>query len=348
MNSLEKAFELEEISIFNPALLGLGSCGCNEASRVRTMLDEVKAAKDIPLGVANTSKPEVKTTFLNLKKAGVQNIAPLVIGDGMGAGMDANKGEKLINSTWDNTVHKYVEIITNEQSVDTLFIFAGLGHGTGSNIAYATARIQDEFPDLIVCPVVYIPRRANPNACKIAAESLEKIWALNVAPIVIDNQNAVDHYMNVLGTKSHTEALRALDKDVALSFATIIKIMTSNPVYSFDKADFKACISRTEFSILGMTEYPLSVQKINEDLLEQIHAFTHVDKRWKADWAIIGIDTKEGGQLYDTGLDVINSNMGDTGNVKAALLERDDVDKTRVVSLSSGYKMNSLRPKLVA
>jgi len=216
----------------NILVVGVGGGGCNA---VNYMLGEK---------IEGVHFVCVNTDIKDLAK--VQGARHLPIGKtltrGLGAGGDPIRGREA-------ALEDKEDIYTALQSVDMLFITAGLGGGTGTGAAPIVAEIGKELGILVVGVVTKPFSFEGDKRAEIANKGLEQMQNLVDSLIVIPNDRLLEKYAH--GGVKLSEAFNAVNNVLMNAVRGIADLITKPGLINVDFADVKAVMSEMGMAMMG-------------------------------------------------------------------------------------------------
>ncbi len=236
------------------AVIGLGQCGGNLANTF--------AKYGYPSLAINTSHLDLK----DLENIPENRKIHTPLNDYDGAGKDPRIGEKALqshNAQILGMIHPFVA------GADAILITAGLGGGTGSNVAML-GNILKRF-NLPIVALVTIPTNDESALSKVnALRSINRIVSENFdSCIIVDNHKIQTHF-----PESNLSAFYQIANDYVVqtfnNFNSLTTEYTARSLISFDNEDFKKVLLSKGILIFGETEFQSSQINTLDDILPRL------------------------------------------------------------------------------
>ena len=212
--------------------MGVGGAGGNAVEHMWEMQIE-----GVNLAACNTDK-------VDLDKLHIPEENKILIGDGLGAGCDAEKGAKAAIASLDK-----VRDLLLARETKMLFLAAGMGAGTGTGAAPVIAELAREMEILTVAIVTTPPVNEGPAKTAQANEGIAKLRKFVDAIIVLSNDAITQLY-------GHMPAASAFDRAndvVAFAAKGIAEIITHNTnLVHVDFADVCKVIRNSGSAVMGV------------------------------------------------------------------------------------------------
>lgn len=236
------------------AIIGLGQCGGNLANTF--------AKYGYPSMAVNTSILDLK----DLANIPENRKFHTPLNDTDGAGKDPRIGEKAIFSHLPNILAGIQQFITG---ADAILIAAGLGGGTGSNIALL-GNILKRF-NLPIVTLVTIPTNDESALSKVnALRAVNRIVGENFdSCIMVDNNKILQQFPDSSLSAFYPQANEYVVKTFT-NFNSLNTEFSAKSLISFDNEDFRKVLLSKGILIFGETE--LAANQINtlDDILPRL------------------------------------------------------------------------------
>ncbi len=236
------------------AVIGLGQCGGNLANTF--------AKYGYPSMAINTSILDLKDLANIPENRKVYTPLP----DSDGAGKDPHIGERAIISHLPNILTDIEQFLIGAEAV---LITAGLGGGTGSNIALL-GNVLKRF-NLPILTLVTIPTNEESALSKInALRAINGLIAENFdSCIIVDNHKILVQFPNSNLSAFYPQANEYVVKTFN-NFNSTTTEYSSRSLLSFDNEDFRKVLLSRGILIFGETEVPVSQIKSLDDILPRL------------------------------------------------------------------------------
>lgn len=236
------------------AVIGLGQCGGNLANSF--------AKYGYPSMAVNTSILDLKDLANIPENRKIH--APL--NDTDGAGKDPRIGEKAIFSHLPNILTGIQQFVTG---ADAILITAGLGGGTGSNIALLGNMLK-RF-NLPIVALVTIPTNDESALSKVnALRAINRIVGENFdSCIIVDNTKILHQFPDSSLSAFYPQANDYVVKTFT-NFNSLSTEFSSKSLISFDNEDFRKVLLSKGILIFGETELAASQINTLDDILPRL------------------------------------------------------------------------------
>jgi cell division protein FtsZ len=211
-------------------VIGVGGAGGNAVKHMVKL-----GVKDVNFAVCNTDRQALLNMPVPTK---------LQLGDGLGAGTEAEAGEKAARDGIDE--------IRNLLAPPTkmVFITAGMGGGTGTGAAPVVAEVARELKLLTVAVVTAPYWYEGTEKKEQAMRGIEKLKLSCDTVLVVLNDKLAELY----GDLDWTEAYGHADNVLANAVKSIAEIITTQGDINADFADVKKVLSNAGQSVMGSAE----------------------------------------------------------------------------------------------
>lgn len=219
-----------------PALImvaGVGGAGGNAVDHMWEM-----GISGVNLVVCNT---DVKA----LRKSPLPEDQKICLGDGLGAGNEAEEGERKTKASIEQ-IRQYLKA----HNTQMLFIAAGMGGGTGTGASPIIAQLAHEMGILTVAIVTMPPMNEGPKRMAQAKAGLERMSEWVDSLIVLSNESIIKLY----GSLPIEQAFGKAHDVLALAAKGIAEIvMTKSNLVSVDFSDVKKVMSGSGCAVMGVS-----------------------------------------------------------------------------------------------
>ncbi|MEM3506685.1 MAG: hypothetical protein QXT31_03420 [Candidatus Bathyarchaeia archaeon] len=348
---MEEEWELLTPPIFNPAFISLGSGAGNELAYMKLM-------PEIPVMVLNTNKDDARFACYKLLEQGKpkETIFPILLGydwlKGKGAGSNIELGLKALEETYPKKIKPLLNTLINKKEVNTIFLLASTGGGTGSNAPELLASLTEDFPNLTIIPFLITPFRCEGKAqLDRAKNAIKWVNRLGYSATVLDNQKAMELYKAKTGVESIEDAMAYMNKWIAEWFNLMFELLTqrSNARLKFDRQDAEILWAKNkEISIVGYAN--LSPIYENVKVIDELNYLADVSpksaKLSKSQYAsLIALKTTKP-KLLNLLTEGLKAKYGEESNFKIFYVEEKRIIDTQICAIISGFSENQLRPIL--
>ena len=236
------------------AIIGLGQCGGNLANAF--------AKYGYPSMAINTSILDLKDLANIPENRKIH--APL--NDTDGAGKDPRIGEKAIFSHLPNILTGIQQFVSG---ADAILITAGLGGGTGSNIALLGNMLK-RF-NLPIVALVTIPTNDESALSKVnALRAINRIVGENFdSCIIVDNHKILQQFPDSSLAAFYPQANDYVVKTFT-NFNSLTTEFSAKSLISFDNEDFRKVLLSKGILIFGETELAASQINTLDDILPRL------------------------------------------------------------------------------
>lgn len=236
------------------AIIGLGQCGGNLANTF--------AKYGYPSMAVNTSMLDLK----DLANIPENRKVHTPLNDNDGAGKDPRIGEKAIFSHLPNILAGIQQFISG---ADAILITAGLGGGTGSNIALLGNMLK-RF-NLPIVSLVTIPTNDESALSKVnALRAINRIVGENFdSCIIVDNNKILQQFPESSLSAFYPQANDYVVKTFS-NFNSLTTEYSARSLISFDNEDFRKVLLSKGILIFGETELQSSQLNTLDDILPRL------------------------------------------------------------------------------
>ena len=236
------------------AIIGLGQCGGNLANTF--------AKFGYPSMAVNTSILDLK----DLANIPENRKIHTPLNDNDGAGKDPRIGEKAIQAHLPEILAGIQQFVNG---ADAILITAGLGGGTGSNIAFLGSLLK-RF-NLPIVSLVTIPTNDESALSKVnALRAINRIVNENFdSCIIVDNSKILHQFPDSSLSAFYPQANEYVVKTFA-NFNSLTTEYAAKSLISFDNEDFRKVLLSKGILIFGETELKASQIKTLDDILPRL------------------------------------------------------------------------------
>ncbi len=236
------------------AVVGLGQCGGNLANAF--------AKYGYPSLAINTSVLDLK----DLANIPDNRKVHIPLKDSDGAGKDPRIGEQALRTHQSYLVSNLQEFV---QGADAILLTAGLGGGTGSNVAYLGEMLKQIGLPVVV--LTTIPTQNESALAKVnALRGVNRLIGENFESfIIIDNGKILSLFPEGNLATFYTQA----NDYVARTFSSLNSMsteMASRSLISFDNEDFRKVLLSHGILIFGEKELATSDLSTLDDILPRL------------------------------------------------------------------------------
>ncbi len=237
------------------AVVGLGQCGGNLANAF--------AKYGYPSLAINTSVLDLK----DLANIPDNRKVHIPLKDSDGAGKDPRIGEQALRAHQSYLTSSLQEFV---QGADAILLTAGLGGGTGSNVAYLGEMLKRL--GLPVVALTTIPTQNESALAKVnALRSVNRLIGQNFESfVIIDNGKILSLFPEGNLATFYSQA----NDYVARTFSNLNSMsteMASRSLISFDNEDFRKVLLSHGILIFGEKELATSELTTLDDILPRLH-----------------------------------------------------------------------------
>jgi len=236
------------------AVVGLGQCGGNLANNF--------AKSGYPSIAINTSVLDLK----DLSHIPDNRKIHIPLNESDGAGKDPRIGEKSIYSHLPDILQSLQQFV---QGADAILLTAGLGGGTGSNVALL-GNLLKRF-NIPIVTLVTIPTDNESALSKInALRAVNKIVSENFdSCVLIDNAKILQLFPDSSLAAFYPQANEYVVKTF-VNFNSLSTEFTAKCLISFDNEDFRKVMLSKGILILGETELDAGEIKSLDEILPRL------------------------------------------------------------------------------
>lgn len=241
----------ENNNLTNIAIAGIGGAGGNIISYIYN-----KQIKDVELIAINTDEQVLFYT-----KAHKRLQIGEVLTHGLGAGMRPSIGKEA-------ALESYKDIKSALQGMDMLFLFTGLGGGTGSGATPVVAKIAREMGILVVSTVTKPFCFEGKKRASIADSELMELKKHTDSLMIIPNDNLLTKIDRSLSLK---ESFQVIDETISELITNISEALYSNAQTDINLSfeDLQFVFGYKGISAIGVSE-KIGVNAVNEAMQEAI------------------------------------------------------------------------------
>lgn len=219
-----------------PALImvaGVGGAGGNAVDHMWEM------------GISGVNLVVCNTDIKALRKSPLPDDQKICLGDGLGAGNEAEEGERKTKSSIEQ-IRQYLQA----HNTQMLFIAAGMGGGTGTGASPIIAQLAHEMGILTVAIVTMPPVNEGPKRMAQAKAGLERMSEWVDSLIVLSNESIIKLY----GSLPIEQAFGKAHDVLALAAKGIAEIvMTKSNLVSVDFSDVKKVMKGSGCAVMGVS-----------------------------------------------------------------------------------------------
>jgi cell division GTPase FtsZ len=236
------------------AVIGLGQCGGNLANHF--------AKYGYPSIAINTSVLDLK----DLAHIPDNRKIHIPLNESDGAGKDPRIGEKALYAHLPEIISSVQQFV---QGADAILLTAGLGGGTGSNIALLGSLLK-RF-NLPIVSLVTLPTDTESALAKInALRAINRIVSENFdSCVLIDNAKILPLFPDSNLSAFYPQANEYVVKTFT-DFNSLSSEYASKCLISFDNEDFRKVLFSKGILILGETELKVNEIKSLDDILPRL------------------------------------------------------------------------------
>ena len=237
---MEENSILHNISAFRKSIpakimvMGIGGAGGNAIKHMWEM------------GIEGVNLVACNTDQQDLDKLKIPEENKIAIGEGLGAGNDANEGEAMARNALDK-----IRFALKSRDTRMLFIAAGMGGGTGTGAAPVIAELAREMDILTVAIVTMPPTNDGPLRMAQARAGLNKLRSHVDSLIVLSN----DAINQLYGSNSLGAAFDNANDIIAYAAKGIAEISThSHNLVNVDFADVCTVMRNSGYAVMGVAK----------------------------------------------------------------------------------------------
>lgn len=229
----------------NITVMGVGGGGSNAVDYMYR-----QGIRDVEFIICNTDLQALNAKNVPLK---------IMIGDGLGAGADPTKAEKLAEES-----AEAIRTALKSKNTKMAFITACMGGGTGTGAAPVIARIAREMGILAV-GIVTMPLKAEgPSRMRRAKEGLIRLKENLDAILIIDNTMV----LKIFGDLTWEEAFHKADDILSTGAKSLAEILIKDDYHlNADFNDVRKTMLGTGFFLMGTATAKSSNENVVEELI---------------------------------------------------------------------------------
>lgn len=215
-------------------VIGVGGAGGNAVDHIYE-----QGIKGVNLMICNT---DIKA----LDKSPLSDSQKICMGDGKGAGNDAETGRKKATEAMPE-IREYVE----NHNPDMIFLAAGMGGGTGTGATPVIAQMIHSLNIPVIAILTTPPQNEGSHRFEQAAAGIENMKEFVDTFIIIKNETIIELYQHL----SVREAFNKANDVVAYAAKGIAEIaLTQSDLVSVDISDVCKVIRHSRCAVMGMAE----------------------------------------------------------------------------------------------
>lgn len=215
-------------------VIGVGGAGGNAVDHIYE-----QGIKGVNLMICNT---DIKA----LDKSPLGDSQKICMGDGKGAGNDAETGRKKATEAMPE-IREYVE----NHNPDMIFLAAGMGGGTGTGATPVIAQMIHSLNIPVIAILTTPPQNEGSHRFEQAAAGIESMKEVVDTFIIIKNETIIELYQHL----SVREAFNKANDVVAYAAKGIAEIaLTQSDLVSVDISDVCKVIRHSRCAVMGMAE----------------------------------------------------------------------------------------------
>lgn len=215
-------------------VVGVGGAGGNAVDHIYE-----QGIKGVNLMICNT---DIKA----LDKSPLSDSQKICMGDGKGAGNDAETGRKKATEAMPE-IREYVE----SHNPDMIFLAAGMGGGTGTGATPVIAQMIHSLDIPVIAILTTPPQNEGSHRFEQAAAGIESMKEFVDTFIIIKNETIIELYQHL----SVREAFNKANDVVAYAAKGIAEIaLTQSDLVSVDISDVCKVIRHSRCAVMGMAE----------------------------------------------------------------------------------------------
>ena len=238
INSVKKMEDLmNELSMSKKAssiitVIGVGGAGGNALDHMWRM-----GIKDVNFLACNTDARALENLSIPIDDK-------IVMGPGLGAGNDPDRGRELAMESIDQ-IRQHLEA----RKTKMVFIAAGMGGGTGTGASPVIAKLAHEMDLLTVANVTSPLLWEGPSRSEQARQGIEELRKYVDSLLVIDNESIIEQFGNLPMTKAFGKA----DDILASATKGIAELITVESAFiRVDFADLKRVMKGSGRAHMGV------------------------------------------------------------------------------------------------
>ena len=230
-------------------VIGCGGAGCNAINRLSKM--NIEGAT---LAAINTDKQ-------HLAMVG-DDVTKVLIGKSVTRGLGAGGYPEIGAKAAEVSKNELTQLL---DSVDMLFVSAGMGGGTGTGSAPIVAGIAKEQGAIVVSIVTY-PFSLERARMINAEAGIQKLSDVSDTVVVIDNNRLVELVPNL----PIQDAFKVADEVIARTVRGITETITQPSLINLDFADIRSVMTGKGLSLIAVGESK-SVNKVEEAVADTLN-----------------------------------------------------------------------------
>lgn len=196
------------------------------------------------MGIHNVEFLACNTDKRALSRLDIPDDCKLVLGEGLGAGNDPEKGRQLAIGSIDEVKQRL-----EAKNIKMVFITAGMGGGTGTGASPVIAKLTQEMGILTIANVTYPLRSEGPIRLAQATKGIEELRQYADSLIIVNNDSILDLY----GKLPFSQAFNKADDILASATKGISEIITVDNAYIVvDFADLKRVMKGSGRAHMGV------------------------------------------------------------------------------------------------
>lgn len=209
-------------------VLGVGGAGGNAVNHMYDL-----GITDVTFMVCNTDRQALKASPVPIQ---------IMLGEGLGAGNDPNKGRQAAIESLDDIVLRF-----EQEDTRMVFITAGMGGGTGTGAAPVIAKAARD-KGILTIGIVTLPfTNEGPKRVNQAARGLEELKK-NVDSLVVIHNNNIS---KIYGNLPLKEAFGKADDILATAAKGIAELITRESFINVDLADVRTVLTNSGMALMG-------------------------------------------------------------------------------------------------
>ena len=213
-------------------VIGVGGAGGNTVDRIFTL-----GIKGVNLMICNTDSKA-------LDKSPLDDTQKICMGDGKGAGNDAEVGQNKAKEALP-AIREYVE----QHSPDLIFLTAGMGGGTGTGAAPVIAQMIDSLGIPVIAILTTPSINEGNHRFEQAMKGITKMQDYVDTFIIIKNETII----KLSEDRSVADAFNMANDIVAYASKGIAEIaLTQSDLVSVDISDVCRVVQNSHYAVMGM------------------------------------------------------------------------------------------------
>lgn len=229
----------------NITVIGVGGGGSNAVDYMYR-----QGIRDVEFIICNTDLQALNAKNVPLK---------IMIGDGLGAGADPIKAERVAEEN-----AEAIRAAFKSKNTKMAFITACMGGGTGTGAAPVIAKIAREM-DILAVGIVTMPLKAEgPSRMKRAKEGLIKLKENLDAILIIDNSMV----LKIFGDLTWEEAFHKADDILSTGAKSLAEILIKDDYHlNADFNDVRKTMLGTGFFLMGTSTAKSDSKNVVDELI---------------------------------------------------------------------------------